>query len=72
MKTVWPLFSYPKPVTKTHTIFSIKGHYKQPGSATDPFNYPPHVMTSVNQLQEMGYSGNNVKIAIVDDGIDYR
>ncbi|KYK54176.1 hypothetical protein DCS_06133 [Drechmeria coniospora] len=33
--------------------------------------FPPHVMTQVDKLRALGFTGKGVKIAVLDSGVDY-
>lgn len=40
-------------------------------NAKDTDTYPSHRMTGVNSLRAENHTGNGLKIAIVDTGVDY-
>ncbi|CAI6091527.1 hypothetical protein V2G26_007363 [Clonostachys chloroleuca] len=52
-------------VGQSYTLYNEKR-----GRKSDEF--PPHVMTQVDKLRGEGYTGQGIKIAVVDSGIDYN
>ncbi|KAF5497791.1 Subtilisin DY [Colletotrichum siamense] len=72
VKQLWPvpLISVPKlDITWTGKDKSTTSMYKRQANSTD--TWPPHVMTQVDKLRDKGYTGQGLKIGIVDTGIDY-
>ncbi|KAG9048750.1 hypothetical protein FS837_012113 [Tulasnella sp. UAMH 9824] len=66
VKSIKPVFLHPRPEPVT---------FYQPTGKNDP-NLPPdtfstHVMTGVDKLHAEGYTGKDIKVAVIDTGIDY-
>lgn len=40
-------------------------------NTTEADTWSPHVMTQVDQLRALGYTGTGVKVAVIDTGVDY-
>jgi subtilisin family serine protease len=49
-------------VGQSYTLYNQKR-----GRKSDEF--PPHVMTQVDKLRDEGYTGQGIKIAVVDSGV---
>lgn len=71
VKNVWPISVYSVPndevVWKANSSKAISNVKRQTSNDT----FSPHIMTQVNKLQDMGYVGTGIKIAVIDTGIDY-
>lgn len=76
IKNVWPKKLVPPPV---YQIDSVAPHGSEAGSISDriarrsKFNdtYSTHVQTQVDKLRAGGFTGDGVKIAIVDTGVSF-
>lgn len=66
---VWPVILYPRPdpviqkITKPSNFVSAKANQNQDST---------HVMTGVDRLHAEGYFGSNIRIAVIDSGVDYK
>lgn len=82
VKQIWPLRIYNLPKDE---IVSVGGSATADGAAgSSPLRrragsnstssadtFSPHVMTQVDKLRALGYTGKGVKLAIIDSGVDY-
>lgn len=67
MVSIWPVY------VRTQTPFANPVVPSGPGdSALPPDLVPAHRMMGIDRLQAQGYTGKNVKIAVIDSGIDYN
>jgi len=59
---VWPVTLYPRPDPLIQKITKL----------LDPDRDSTHIMTGVDRLHAEGYFGSNIRIAVVDSGVDYK
>ncbi|KAJ0119655.1 hypothetical protein J7T55_013858 [Diaporthe amygdali] len=79
VKNIWPMHRYPAPgfqrsnTTSYHNPQDTVDFVSEPDNATaiGTGAFSPHVMTQVDRLHELGYTGKGSRIAIVDSGVDY-
>ncbi|KAG8157877.1 hypothetical protein KVR01_012149 [Diaporthe batatas] len=78
VKTIWPVRRVNVPVEKTIiTGTSITPEQaanalrKRQDNGTEVDTFSTHVQTQVDQLRAAGYTGEGVKIGVIDSGIDY-
>ena len=68
VKQMWPVKRYHIPEYEVHWTGDLgPGDQVMKRAASDTFS--PHLMTQVNQLREKGFTGEGIKIAIVDTGV---
>jgi len=75
VKAMWPVQTYPMPKPDVVWTGDKNRDYstvskRAPGPANDAFS--THVMTQVDKLRALGYTGKGVKIAEVDTGVSGR
>ncbi|GJC78230.1 intracellular serine protease [Colletotrichum liriopes] len=67
VKKLWPVSLIKVPDLEVSWTGKDAKHKRQ----TNSTNWPPHVMTQVDKLRAMGFTGEGLRIGIVDTGIDY-
>jgi len=68
IKQVWPVRRYHIPEYEVlWTGEATEGDEITKRAASDTFS--PHVMTQVDQLREKGFTGEGIKLAIIDTGV---
>lgn len=71
VENLWQIWMYPMP-SRNITDHRNRTKRQMTNSYSDRGDYYlPHIMTNVDMLHKKKYYGKNVKIAIVDSGIDY-
>ncbi|KAG6053955.1 hypothetical protein E4U17_004218 [Claviceps sp. LM77 group G4] len=75
VKAVHPVMLYDMPNPKIEWIAPKDSTFEHSGVASraeeGPDTFSPHVMTQVDKLRAKGITGQGIKIAVVDTGIDY-
>ncbi|KAJ6444009.1 nuclear pore [Purpureocillium lavendulum] len=73
VKNSWPIQMYQRPKVSKGAVMPKQGvsNVHRRNDSTSPDTYTPHIMTQVDKLHALGYTGKGVKIAIIDDGVDY-
>ncbi|KAG6095501.1 hypothetical protein E4U30_002411 [Claviceps sp. LM220 group G6] len=75
VKAVHPVILYDMPNPKIEWIAPKGSTFKRSGLASraegGPDTFSPHVMTQVDKLRAKGITGQGIKVAVVDTGIDY-
>ena len=66
---VWPVTLYPRP---DPVIQKITTESELHGLRADRNRDSTHIMTGVDKLHAEGYFGSNIRIAIIDSGVDYK
>lgn len=69
---IWPVRVYERPEFRKHEVFDLKVTERSNTYAKRRYQYPPHKMTGVDQLHQMGYYGDGIKVAVIDSGVDYQ
>ncbi|KAM0277634.1 hypothetical protein ACHAQH_005662 [Verticillium albo-atrum] len=69
VRNVWPVVKVPNP--KLIPAKAPSGNPEALKRRRERQGYTPHVMTQIDKLHAMNITGQGMKIAIVDDGIDY-
>ncbi|GKT45171.1 subtilisin E [Colletotrichum spaethianum] len=67
VKKLWPVSLIKVPDLEV----SWTGKESKNKRQTNSTNWPPHVMTQVDKLRAKGFTGEGLRIGIVDTGIDY-
>jgi len=68
VKQMWPVKRYRIPEYEVHWAGELgPGDEVVKRAASDSF--APHLMTQVNRLREKGFTGEGIKIAIIDTGV---
>ncbi|KAG5982365.1 hypothetical protein E4U55_001995 [Claviceps digitariae] len=74
VKKVWPVHYYPRPnvdfVPLGEMTSEAQATYRRPSIRSDTFG--PHVMMQVDKLRARGATGKGIKVAVIDDGVDYH
>jgi hypothetical protein len=68
VKAMWPVKRYHIPEYEVHWAGDGDMGDQIKRRAPDD-NFSPHLMTQVNQLRAKGFSGQGIKIAVVDTGV---
>ncbi|KAG6042894.1 hypothetical protein E4U39_005293 [Claviceps sp. Clav50 group G5] len=75
VKAVHPVMLYDMPNPKIEWIAPKGSTFEHSGLASraegGPDTFSPHVMTQVDKLRAKGITGQGIKVAVVDTGIDY-
>lgn len=77
VRKIWPvkLYSLPKKEklsAATSSLAAAGGAMRKRVENDDAADtFAPHVMTQVDKLRALGYTGAGVKVAVVDTGVDY-
>lgn len=78
VKSIWPVRRVSVPVEKKITTGTsitpeeaANALRKRQGYGTEADTFSTHVQTQVDQLRAAGYTGEGVKVAVIDTGIDY-
>ncbi|KAH6613169.1 subtilase [Boeremia exigua] len=71
VKNIWPNRLYARPDFKLDSTAASVGSMRKVKRQRTNNTYSPHVQTQVDRLHAEGITGRDVKIAIIDSGIDY-
>lgn len=79
VKKIWPvkLYSLPKEeklsaaTSPLAAAGSVMRKRASAGGDSSADTFAPHVMTQVDKLRALGYTGAGVKVAVIDTGVDY-
>ncbi|KAH7091708.1 subtilisin-like protein [Auriculariales sp. MPI-PUGE-AT-0066] len=63
---------YPVRTFTAPSPLDVKRGVKPDDPAVAPYGQSVHYMTGVNKVQEQGFTGKGIKVAILDTGIDYN
>jgi hypothetical protein len=74
VKNIWPVRVYDRPQTENHWVRKSGGGLKTGGILKRQGNgttqaYSPHVMTQVDKVHAMGFTGKGIKVAVIDGGV---
>ncbi|KAH8884080.1 subtilase [Thozetella sp. PMI_491] len=70
VKQIWPVNLYPAPkLSLSWTAKDMTTSELQRRAVQDTFS--PHVMTQVDKMRAEGYTGQGLRIGVVDSGVDY-
>lgn len=80
VKQVWPLRVYTLPKEQTISVggsatanaAASSSLRRRADNSTSADTFSPHVMTQVDKLRALGYTGKGVKLSIIDTGVDYN
>ena len=79
VKNVWPVETVERPqdeiIWEGNDLEFVPDNIKEKVGTSGQgglSEYTPHVATQVNKLHNEGFTGKGVKVAIIDDGIDYN
>lgn len=76
VKQMWPVRIHPVPQVQHKNIATNPTGpievISSDGSGNHKSTYSPHVMTQVDRLHAAGYTGEGVRIGIIDTGVDYK
>lgn len=80
VKKIWPLRVYSLPIDKKVSLggsatAAASGGLRKRANNNDTVQgdvFSPHVMTQVDKLRALGYTGKGVKVAVIDTGVDYN
>lgn len=70
VRQVWPVRAVSKPDEEVKDFVSLNGKsHVQRRDVDEP--YYPHVMSQIDLLHKAGFTGQGIRIGVVDTGIDY-
>ncbi|KAJ0123019.1 serine endopeptidase [Diaporthe amygdali] len=76
VRNVWPVRTVyiNKEVSKPSQIYSPvsrRHESRDVGEISNTTTFAPHIQTQIDKLRAEGYTGNGVRVAVVDSGVDY-
>ncbi|UPX17616.1 uncharacterized protein EKO05_0007960 [Ascochyta rabiei] len=71
IKNVWPKQIYPRPDARVIWTTPSEDPMFQVKRRNTKDTFSPHIQTQVDRLRAEGITGQGVKIAVIDSGIDY-
>ncbi|KAL7927546.1 peptidase S8/S53 domain-containing protein [Trichoderma austrokoningii] len=79
VKNVWPVMRYQnlelgKLATTSgdkRNLAGLSQHVSRTAADTDA-GYAPHVLTQVDKLHAEGYTGQGIRVGVIDSGVDYK
>lgn len=76
VKQMWPVRTYPVPeAQRMNNVRNPNGSIETLSNnenKSEKDTYAPHQMTQVDRLHAAGYTGQGVRIGIIDTGVDYK
>ena len=68
---IWPISKHPIPDARIKKVFNRSKIQRLARTRLQDDTYTPNVMGGVSKLHALGYTGKNVRIAVIDTGVDY-